>query len=132
MFDVNDILDQNNDVDQADVDQADVDEPNPPPILPFKKNINKPKCQKCGKTFKTVSSRNSHEKTYHKASMVFKCGSCKGTKVMKYLKNLRDHVISSHGRQLTAKEKKAVVLRPKKVVKRMFLNNFESLRNHVK
>lgn len=103
LFNVNDILDQNNE----------------------------PKCRKCGKIFKNVSSRNFHEKKSHEATMVFKCGSCKGTRAMKYLKNLRDHVFESHGRQLTAKEKKAVVLRPKKdvnsLVKRMFLNNFESL-----
>lgn len=129
LFNVNDILDQDDEI-----ESADDDEPNPPPILPFKKRINEPKCQKCGKSFKTVSSRNFHVKTSHEAAMVFKCGSCKGTKAMRYLKNLRDHVIKSHGRQLTAKEKKAVVLRAKKetVVKRMFLNNFESLRNHVK
>lgn len=123
LFDVNDVLDQ-----KDEVKPADDDEPNPPPMLPFKKRIIEPKCRKCGKSFKTVSARNIHEKTSHEEDMVFKCGSCIEAKGMKYLKNLKDHVIKSHGRKLNAKEKKAVVLRKKKTPIKSafsaFLNNF--------
>lgn len=124
LFDVNELLDRKNDIeppDEIDSEHND-DEPNSSPIPPFKNRCSEPICKICHKVFKTISSCNYHERKSHKENIVFKCSTCKGAKAMKFLKNLQAHVLQYHGRQLIAKEKKAVVLGRNKetVVKSMF------------